>query len=95
MQPVIPQDEFLQRRERVLSRMPQNTVAIVSGHSELTRSNDTEYPFRQNSYFHYLTGFNEPDAVLVLTKIEDSQVFYFVKIKIQSPRSAWASVRLP
>ena len=70
MQPVIPQDEFLQRRERVLSRMPQNTVAIVSGHSELTRSNDTEYPFRQNSYFHYLTGFNEPDAVLVLTKIE-------------------------
>lgn len=67
MKPVIPQDEFLQRRQRLLQQLPENVVAVVSANQELIRSNDTEYAFRQNSYFHYLTGFNEPDAVLVLS----------------------------
>lgn len=71
MKPVIPQDEFLQRRKRVLEQLPHNVVALVAANQELTRSNDTEYPFRQNSYFHYLTGFNEPDAVLVLSTVAE------------------------
>ena len=71
MKPVIPQDEFLQRRKKLLQGLPDNVVALVSANQELTRSNDTEYPFRQNSYFHYLTGFNEPDAVLVLSTLTD------------------------
>lgn len=70
MQPVIPQDEFLQRRQRIIQQLPNNVVALVAASQELTRSNDTEYPFRQNSYFHYLTGFNEPDAVLLLSSCE-------------------------
>ncbi|MGM0481798.1 MAG: Xaa-Pro aminopeptidase [Pseudomonadota bacterium] len=71
MQPVIPQDEFLQRRQRVIQQLPDNVVTLVAASDELTRSNDTEYPFRQNSYFHYLTGFNEPDAVLVLSTLQE------------------------
>ncbi len=46
--------------------MGNNSIAILPSASEVTRSRDTEYHFRQNSDFHYLTGFPEPDAVLVL-----------------------------
>ena len=41
MKPVIPQDEFLQRRKRVLQQLPANVVALVAANQELTRSNDT------------------------------------------------------
>lgn len=39
---------------------------------EVTRSADSEYPYRQNSDFWYFTGFNEPEAVLVLIKSDDT-----------------------
>lgn len=55
---------FAERRERFLEKM-EDGVAIVFAASEKIRSNDTEYNFRQDSYFHYLTGFGEPDAVAV------------------------------
>lgn len=46
--------------------MGPDAVAIVIGSHLMTRSNDTEYPFRQDSDFWYLTGFGHPDAVAVL-----------------------------
>ena len=56
---------YSERRTRVLDAIPGD-VMIVPGAHQLTRSNDTEFPFRQNSDFFYLTGFDEPDALLVL-----------------------------
>ena len=56
------------RRERLLTSIPDNSVVLVPAAVELTRSRDTEYPFRQDSDFFYLTGFNEPDALLILSK---------------------------
>ena len=56
------------RRERLLTFIPNNSVVLVPAAVELTRSRDTEYPFRQDSDFFYLTGFNEPDALLILSK---------------------------
>jgi len=46
--------------------MGPGAVAIFVGSSHVTRSNDTEYPFRQDSDFWYLTGFDHPDAVALL-----------------------------
>ena len=43
-----------------------NSIAIIPAAHEQTRSRDTEYPFRQDSDFYYLSGFTEPEAVLVL-----------------------------
>ncbi len=66
---MLPISEFKQRRERLLKRLAaeaNDTIAIIPSAQMLTRSRDTEFPFRQNSDFFYLTGFNEPDAVLVL-----------------------------
>ena len=49
-----------------MALMEPNSIAIVPAARERLRSRDTEYPFRQDSDFFYLTGFPEPDAVLVL-----------------------------
>ncbi|CAG9249122.1 proline aminopeptidase P II [Burkholderia diffusa] len=61
-------DVYRQRRERVLAalRAAGGGVAIVPTAPEMLRNRDTAFPYRHDSYFHYLTGFTEPDAVLVL-----------------------------
>lgn len=46
--------------------MEENSVAIIPAAHEATRSYDTEFKFRQDSDFWYLTGFPEPDAVAVI-----------------------------
>lgn len=46
----------------------QEGIALLPSGSMQTRSNDTEFPFRQESNFYYLTGFDEPDALLLLCK---------------------------
>ncbi len=53
------------RREQALAAF-HGGVAIIPSATTVLRNNDTEYEFRQNSDFYYLTGFDEPDAVLVL-----------------------------
>ncbi|NQZ24607.1 MAG: Xaa-Pro aminopeptidase [Colwellia sp.] len=60
--------EFTERRAKFLSLMPENSVAIFSAANEVTRSNDTEYAFCQNKNFYYLSGYSEPDAILLLVK---------------------------
>ncbi len=58
--------EYADRRQRLIEQMAPESIAILSAAPERTRSRDTNYPYRQDSDFFYLTGFNEPDAVLVL-----------------------------
>lgn len=59
--------EFIERRKALLASMLPNSIAVIPAAQLVTRSNDTEYPFRQDSNFHYLSGFPEPDAMLVLS----------------------------
>lgn len=49
-----------------MSRLGQDSVAIISSAPEATRSNDTNYRYRQNSDFYYLTGFDEPESIAVI-----------------------------
>ncbi len=46
--------------------MDENSIAIIPAAHEVVRSYDTEYKFRQDSDFWYLTGFPEPDAIAVI-----------------------------
>lgn len=64
----LPPEEFLQRRQRVFQLMPDNAVLLMFSEVERRRNNDCAYPFRQDSYFWYLTGFNEPNSALMLVK---------------------------
>ena len=65
------QQEFLRRRQALLAKMAPASAALIFAAPEVTRSNDTEYPYRQNSDFWYFTGFNEPEAVLILIKSDE------------------------
>lgn len=58
--------EYLQRRARLMALMEPGSIAVIPGARPKTRNRDTEYLFRQDSDFYYLTGFVEPDALLVL-----------------------------
>ena len=57
---------FAARRAALLSRMQPGAVAVLPTAAEALRNGDAEYPYRHDSYFYYLTGFTEADAVLVL-----------------------------
>jgi Xaa-Pro aminopeptidase len=52
--------------KRFIEQMEENSIAIIPAAHEATRSYDTEYRFRQDSDFWYLTGFPEPDAIAVI-----------------------------
>lgn len=58
---------FAERRQLLMNKLGKGAVAVIPGAKEIIRNGDTHYPFRQNSDFFYLTGFCEPEAVLVLT----------------------------
>ncbi|ORM85805.1 Xaa-Pro aminopeptidase [Pantoea allii] len=65
-------ENFQQRRQALLAKMVPGSAALIFAAPEVTRSNDSEYPFRQNSDFWYFTGFNEPQALLVLIKSDEN-----------------------
>lgn len=68
-----------QQLAEFMRRMGPNSVAVVPAAREATRSNDTEYRFRQDSDFYYLTGFKEPDAVAVLAPSKEEKYTLFVR----------------
>lgn len=57
--------EFSRRRLQLMTSM-QAGIAVIPTAPEVTRNRDSHYPYRFDSYFYYLTGFKEPEAVLVL-----------------------------
>ena len=56
---------YRQRRERLLEQMRRG-IAVIPTAEEVARNGDTHYAYRHDSSFYYLTGFAEPEAVLVL-----------------------------
>lgn len=67
----ISNSEYARRRRNLMAMMEANSIAIIPSAREVMRSRDTEYPFRQDSDFYYLSGFAEPEAVLVLVPGRD------------------------
>lgn len=62
----IRQAEYARRRRQLMRMAGPDAILILPAAAERIRSNDTHYPYRQDSDFWYLSGFEEPDAVLVL-----------------------------
>jgi len=62
----IKKQEFSRRRRALMELMEPNSIAVLPAAPERCRSRDTHYAFRQDSDFFYLSGFPEPEAVLVL-----------------------------
>ena len=59
---------YRQRRLSLIGRMARGGggIAVIPTSPEQARNRDTQYPYRADSYFQYLTGFTEPEAVLVI-----------------------------
>ncbi len=62
----IGKSEFARRRRRLMAEMEPGSIAIIPAARLHVRNRDTEYRFRQDSDFYYISGFDEPDAVAVL-----------------------------
>ncbi|WP_183423320.1 aminopeptidase P N-terminal domain-containing protein [Luteibacter sp. Sphag1AF] len=58
--------EFARRRRELMHMAGEDAVLLVSAAPERMRNADAPWPYRQDSDFHYLTGFPEPEAVLAL-----------------------------
>jgi Xaa-Pro aminopeptidase len=58
--------EFARRRKHLMELIGPNGIAVVAAAPERVRSRDTLFPYRPDSDFYYLTGFAEPEAVVVL-----------------------------
>jgi len=74
---------FQQRRLALLARMNAagGGVAVIPTAPERIRNRDTHFPYRSDSYFHYLSGFPEPEAVLVLVAGDTPQSILFCREK--------------
>ena len=58
--------DYAARRARLAAQMQPGSVAVLPTAPELVRNGDSDYPYRHDSHFYYLTGFTEPESVLVL-----------------------------
>ena len=82
---------FLDRRQR-LARAMGAGVAVIPTAPERVRNRDTHFPYRFDSHFYYLTGFTEPEAVLVLIAGEAPRTMLFCREKNEE-REIWDGFR--
>ncbi|WP_008317162.1 aminopeptidase P N-terminal domain-containing protein [Leptolyngbya sp. PCC 6406] len=84
---------YQQRRQRVMAQIGQGT-AIFASAPPAVMHNDVEHPFRQDSDFYYLTGFDEPGAIAVLAPHHEEHHFVlFVRPK-DKEKETWSGRRL-
>ncbi len=85
---------FRARRARLFERMQAagGGVAILATAPERVRNRDTHYPYRHDSYFYYLTGFREPEAVVVLVAGAAPKQILFCREKNEE-REIWDGYR--
>lgn len=65
---MIKEKEYVSRRTALGKKLKDNSIGVLFSATMKTRSNDTEYAYRQNSNFYYLSGFKEDNAALVFHK---------------------------
>jgi Xaa-Pro aminopeptidase len=80
------------RRRIALAKSMRTGVAIIPTAPERMRNRDSDYPYRFDSYFYYLTGFSEPDSVLVLIAGAKPRAILFCREK-NPERELWDGFR--
>ena len=82
-------DEFARRRRLLMRQMGRDSIAILPAAPIRYRNSDVEYPYRQDSDFHYLTGFGEPEAVAVLVPGRAHAEYILFVRERDATREAW------
>ena len=81
--------EFKQRRKALMRHMKKNAIALLASAPAQVRNRDVEYPYRQDSDFHYLTGFDEPEAVAVFAPGREQGEFILFCRKYDETKAIW------
>ncbi len=81
--------EYAARRARLLAAIGPDSVAIIPSSREVIRNRDAHYRFRQDSDFLYLSGFNEPDSMLVLVPGRKEGAFLMFVRARDATREIW------
>ena len=82
---------FKKRRQKVMAGL-NGAALIVASHPELIRNDDVHYPYRQDSNLYYLTGFEEPESILLLRPGQNPESVMFVRTK-NIERETWDGFR--
>lgn len=91
---MISEEEYKLRRESLGKKLSKNSLAVLFATSNKTRSNDTQYPYRQDSNFYYLSGFKEDGSALIIIKEKKSiKTILFVQKK-DKQKELWDGKRL-
>lgn len=85
---------FARRRRDLLDKMEGDSIAIIPAASHPIRNRDVEYPYHPDSDFYYLTGFAEPDAVLVLKKVGRKRLWMLFCRERDPETEQWVGERL-
>jgi len=85
---------YAARRAALIAQMQAKGggIAIIPTAPEVPRNSDTDYPYRHDSYFYYLSGFTEPEAVVVLVVGQTTQSILFCREK-NMEREIWDGFR--
>ena len=85
---------YAERRAALLSRMQSmgGGVAVIPTAPEVMRNADADYPYRHDSYFYYLSGFTEPEAMVVLVAGKENRAILFCREK-NLEREIWDGYR--
>jgi Xaa-Pro aminopeptidase len=89
----IPADVFARRRRQVMERLGADAAALFVAAPVSVRSNDVEYPYRQSNDFLYLTGFVEPEAVILLLPGHPKEEFVLFVRPCDPERETWTGRR--
>lgn len=90
---MITQHEFQQRRQQLAQQLPNDSIALIASGKEMPRNGDTHFRFRQSSDFYYFTGFNEPEAILLIIGGDRGKSYLFNRKK-NSLLEQWTGKRL-
>ncbi|QOY53413.1 aminopeptidase P N-terminal domain-containing protein [Candidatus Sulfurimonas baltica] len=91
---MITENEYKKRRDTLAKKLYSGSVGVMFSATCKSRSNDTEYPYRQNSDFYYLTGFKEDNATLVFVKEKNSVKTVLFLQKKDEQLELWSGKRL-
>ncbi len=90
---MITQQEYQERRRRLAEQLPPESVAIIPAAQEVLRNGDAHYRFRQDSNFYYLTGFSEPNALLLIINGAECKSVLFNNVR-NPAEEQWTGKRL-
>ncbi len=85
--------EFAKRRQQLMEIMGPNSIAVLPNTPVRPRNRDVDYPYRSDSNFHYLSGFDEPESVLVMIPNRDHGEFIIFCRERNLEKEIWDGYR--